>query len=261
MKKKEVIFAIIVILIAAIAAVFLFYRHRAVVKNQAPAPGCAYPSQIIDLTNWKETLPTGQPSNPTEIMQPDLAAYSNDPYFHLNSACDGIVFRAPVNGVSTSGSGYPRSELREMTGNGTTTASWSTSSGTNTMFIDEAIMAVPETTKSVVAGQVHNAKRDLIVIRLEDTKLFVDVNGDGGPTLDSNYTLGKRFTVKFVAENKQIKIYYNGSPDPAYTLDKKGSENYFKAGVYTQANCSTEKNCSSDNYGEVIIYRLLINNS
>ncbi len=47
------------------------------------------------------------------------------------AACDGVQFRAPVDGVTTSGSSYPRSELREMTDSGSSEASWSSTSGTH----------------------------------------------------------------------------------------------------------------------------------
>ncbi len=227
------------------------------VANNSNA-GCVYPAQILDLTNWKETLPIGSSSSPIEINQPTLATYVKDPYFVVNSGCNGVQFRAPVNGVSTSNSGYPRSELREMANNGTTNASWTTKSGVHTMFIDEAITAIPQTKRHIVAGQIHDASDDVIVIRLEYPKLFIDINGVTGPTLDANYVLGRRFTVKFVASDRQINIYYNGSTTPSYTLKKIGSGYYFKAGAYTQSNCTKETSCSSSNYGEVNIYNLWV---
>lgn len=222
------------------------------------AEAAAYPAQMLDLTDWKETLPTGASEKPTEILQASLSTFASPPYFQVNAAGDGVQFRAPVNGVTTSGSGYPRSELREMTDNGTKNASWSTTSGTHALFIDQAITAVPQTKKHVVAGQIHDSGDDVIVIRLEYPKLFIDINGQTGPTLDPNYTLGKRFTVGFVATEGKIKVYYNGSSTPAYTLSKSGSGNYFKAGAYTQSNCSKETVCSDSNYGEVIIYGLAV---
>lgn len=222
------------------------------------AEAATYPAQVLDLTDWKETLPTGASEKPTEIVQASLSAFAAPPYFQVNAAGDGVQFRAPVNGVTTSGSGYPRSELREMTDNGTKNASWSTTSGTHALFIDQAITAVPQTKKHVVAGQIHDSEDDIIVIRLEYPKLFVDINGKTGPTLDPNYTLGKRFTVGFVATEGKIKVYYNGSSTPVYTLSKSGSGNYFKAGAYTQSNCSKETVCSDSNYGEVIIYGLAV---
>jgi hypothetical protein len=44
-------------------------------------------------------------------------------------------------------------------------------------------------------------------------------------------------------------------------LKKKSSGNYFKAGAYTQSNCSKEKKCSAENFGEVRIYKLLVDHS
>jgi len=225
------------------------------VQKAEAAPVC--PAQVLDLTNWKETLPLGAKKKPSEIKQPALATYNNEPCFKVSSAGDSVVFRAPVNGVTTSNSGYPRSELREMTNNGKDMASWSTTSGTHTMFIDQAITSVPKTKKHIVAGQIHDSEDDVVVIRLEYPKLFIDIDGKEGPTLDPNYTLGKRFTVKFVAEKGQIKIYYNDSEKPSYTMKKSGSGHYFKAGAYTQSNCAKEKDCSENNYGEVIIYKLV----
>lgn len=219
-----------------------------------------YPAQILNIANWKLTLPTGKSKKPTEIRQPELAKYINDPWFMINPSGEGVRFRAPVNGVTTSGSGYPRSELREMIDNGKNNASWSSTSGTHTMFLDEAITAVPIKKKHVVAGQIHDADDDVIVIRLEFPNLYVNVDGDNKYTLDSNYTLGKRFSVKFEVKDGKTNVYYNNSYEPVYVLDKSYSGAYFKAGAYTQSNCSKEdqSSCNSDNYGEVVIYQLSV---
>jgi hypothetical protein len=229
--------------------------------SATPTAGSAtYPSQILDLTNWKITLPIdssgGTSGTAMEVKQPALATYSINPYFIVNGS--GVQFRAPTNGATTSGSSYPRSELREMTSNGTTNASWSTTSGTHTMVIDQAITTVPNTKRHIVAGQIHDANDDVLTVRLEYPKLFVDHNGVAGPTITSNYVLGTRFTVKFVASGGAIKVYYNGSSTPVDTYTISSSGDYFKAGAYTQANCSTETACGPSDYGEVVIYGLTV---
>lgn len=248
---RSLVFAPLFFAITLFSGVFL---------STTPAQAaCSLPGQVLDLGNWKHTLPTGSKKKPTETTQPSLASFFHPTFFHLNDQCDGVVFRAPVNGVTTSGSGYPRSELREMTNGGKKLASWSTKSGTHTMIIDQAITAVPKNKKHVVAGQIHNGNDDVIVVRLEYPRLFVDINGKRGPTLDANYTLGKKFSVKFVATSGKIMVYYNGKETPVYTLKKKGDGNYFKAGAYAQSNCSKEKkSCGDSNYGEVVIYKLLV---
>lgn len=222
------------------------------------------PSQILDLTNWKITMPFSvgaESSDPVEIKQPDLATYKIYPWFFVSASGDGIVFRAPVTGVTTSGSKYPRSELREMTERGMVQASWSSTEGKHVMSLDEAILALPKVKQQVVAGQIHDDTSDIIFIRLNYPKLLIAVDGNPVYTLDHNYQLGRRFQVQFVVENGKTDVYYNNSQHPVYTLDKQYQHAYFKAGVYTQSNCSTENNkslCINDNYGEVTIYHLTV---
>lgn len=228
----------------------------------SPITGCTYPAQVLDLTNWKVTLPIGTGS-PTEIKQPQISTYTIDPWFKPTSDCNGVQFRAHTSSpVTTSNSSYPRSELREMKNNGVDLADWSNTVGTHIMIIDEAITAVPKGKRHVVAGQIHDANDDVIVIRLEFPKLFIDINGTTGPTLDPAYVLGKRFSVKFIAENGKISIFYNGASTPVYILTKSITKSYFKAGAYTQSNCTRETEygsvCAADNYGEVVVYSLFV---
>ena len=222
---------------------------------------CSYPADVLNLTNWKETLPVDDPdqsgTQPLEIKQPALDTYRSDPWFTPTSGCDAVRFRSPVNGVTTSGSSYPRSELREMTSNGSANASWSSTSGTHTLVVDEAITHLPATKPHVVAGQIHDADDDVTVFRLEGTSLYV-TNGDTThyKLITSNYVLGTRFQAKFVVSNGQVKAYYNGVLQTTISTSFSGA--YFKAGAYTQANCSNSSPCSADNYGEVLIYEVTV---
>lgn len=224
----------------------------------------SFPSRIIDLSNWKLTLPMASDNSdaPQDILQPELATYQNNSWFTLTEDKKGVIFRAPVNAQTTANSSYPRSELREMTNDGAKEFFWPSITGTHTMFIDEAITATPKHKPDVVAGQIHGDDSDLIVVRLEGSKLFLARNKADLFTLDDNYILGKRFTVKFVVSDGKVMVYYNNSASPVYTLDKKVKMAYFKAGVYTQSNCDTEGSpelCAADNYGEVVIYQLNVN--
>lgn len=229
-----------------------------------PSPQPHYPSRILDLTNWKITLPIGtdkDPTHPLEIRQPKLMTYKIDPWFTATSNGKGVLFRAPVSGPTTGGTKYARSELREMTDGGLLQAKWSSTEGTHTMFIDEAITAVPKTKRHIVAGQIHGSSDDIIVIRLQYPNLYVNVNGKNVYTLDPHYTLGKRFTAKFIVKGGKTEVFYNGNSQPSYTLDKNYSGAYFKAGAYTQSNCDKEFwpwLCNADNYGEVVIYNLIV---
>jgi len=229
--------------------------------SSLPPAGVTYPSQILNLTNWKITLPTGSSENPTEIKQPELTTYNIDPWFIAMPGSNGVRFRAAVNGATTDGSDYPRSELREMTNNGKAKASWSSRKGTHTMFLDQAITAVPKIKRQIVAGQIHDDNKDIIVIRLDYPNLHIRIDEKNLHTLDFHYTLEKRFTIKFVVSDGQTKVYYNNSSNPVYTLNKKYSNAYFKTGAYTQSNCSREGSpslCNDNNYGEIIVYQATV---
>jgi hypothetical protein len=226
----------------------------------SPPSGCTYPADRLNLTNWELTLPTGPSENPDDIYQPALRTFTVDPWFKVNSSCTGVQFRAAVNGVTTSGSSYPRSELREMKNNGADKAAWSSGSGTHTMVVSEAITHLPSTKPHVVAGQIHDSADDTQVFRLEGSSLWL-TNGDNAhyKLITSSYQLGTRFEAKFVVSSNTIRAYYNGVLQS--TLSKSFSGAYFKAGAYTQANCSNSSPCSTSNYGEVIVYSLSVTHS
>ncbi|MBP2479582.1 hypothetical protein JOF53_008454 [Crossiella equi] len=215
---------------------------------------CRYPADVLDLANWYIGLPIGEAEKPKNVEQPELATYSVDPWFRATPDCTAVQFRAAVNGVTTSGSNYPRSELREM--NGQNKASWSSTSGTHTMVIDQAITAVPQGRPNVVAGQIHDASDDVSVFRLEGSKLWVTSGNDKHTLLTDSYRLGTRFEARFTVSGGKIKAYYNG--ELRATLDKRFTGGYFKAGAYTQANCGNTSPCGSGNFGEVKIYGLRV---
>lgn len=232
-----------------------------VLEGDTGGSGCDYPSQILDLTDWKITLPVDDPDEsgeqPLEIRQPELDTYALSPWFKVTSTCDGVQFRNPVNGVTTENSSYSRSELREMSDNGTEHASWSSNSGTHTMVIEQAIKNLPNDKPHVVVGQIHDSSDDVTVFRLQGSNLYVtDGNTSTHHLITDDYQLGTKFEAKFVVSDGEIDAYYNGEYQTTIEADFSGG--YFKAGAYTQANCGNSSPCSTDNYGQVMIYDLTV---
>jgi poly(beta-D-mannuronate) lyase len=215
------------------------------------------PAELLDLGAWKLTLPVGsddEPDAPREVLQPELATFAMDPYFVLGPDGDRVVFHAHAGGVTTDNSGYPRSELREMTKGGADEAAWSTTSGVHSMTITQAITHLPEAKAHVVAGQIHDAEDDVVMIRLEDAHLFVEGGGEELATLDESYALGTIFTVRLSAHDGVIEVFYEDLDTPALTLDRATDGCYFKAGVYTQSN--EAQGDAPTAYGEVEILEL-----
>lgn len=219
---------------------------------------CRYPADVLDLRNWYVGLPTGAAESPTNVKQPALATFAVDPWFVATPGCTGVQFRAAVNGVTTSGSDYPRSELRETSGS--SMASWSSTSGTHTMTIRQQVQHLPSTRPYVVVGQIHDADHDVSVFRVEGSNLYL-TNGDEPhyKLITGSLALNTTFEVKFVVGGGQIKAYYNGAL--VSTITKSFSAAHFKAGAYTQANCTNSSPCSSSNYAQVVIEALTVSHT
>lgn len=228
-------------------------------ESDSGGSGAEVPADVLDLADWKLTLPIGSrdaPDEPLEIFQPELATYAIDPYFRLDAATTGVVFHAHAGGVTTSNSGYPRSELREMMAGGADEADWSTSVGVHTMTITQAITHLPEVKPHVVAGQIHDAEDDVVMIRLEDTHLFVEGGGEELGDLATDYALGTSFTVRLQAQDGMIDVYYEDMATPVVSVPRDTDGCYFKAGAYTQSNL--EQGDAEDAYGEVVITDLVV---
>jgi hypothetical protein len=232
-----------------------------------PTAAAPVPADVLDLTNWKLTLPVGdEPDEADEVKQPDLATFQLDPYFRVEPTGKGVAFRAQVSGATTSGSGYPRSELREMTDSGEDEASWSNESGDHVMTLTAAITATPKEKPEVSVAQIHGEDDVVAMVRLEKDRLFVEQDGDDVGELDDSYKLGRKFTLELKATAAGIRVTYNGSKVVEY--DEVGDDNYFKAGCYTQASDKPQdddrddqKYDKPDAYGEVVIYALKVQHS
>ena len=217
------------------------------------------PAGIFDLASWKVTLPIGGKGKPPELAGADLLAYSSD-WLCLPTG-GGMQFRAPVNGVTTSGSGYPRSELRELNSDGSL-ASWSTSKGAHHLVADLAVTRLPNPRSdggnaAVVCAQVHDDSDDITVFRVEAGKVWVtEGNNTHYALADGNYVPGTRFEAQFVAYQDVITAYYNGQP--VADIPGKHSKLYFKTGAYVQANAKNSQPADSSNYGETIVYGVAV---
>ncbi|MGE3289526.1 MAG: polysaccharide lyase family 7 protein [Pseudonocardia sp.] len=213
------------------------------------------PADVLDLSTWKLTLPTGESGRPTEILQPQLGTYT-DEHFRLTERRDGVAFTAGVEGVTTRNSSYPRSELREMRGG--REASWSNTRGEHTLWLRAAITRVPPGTPNVVAAQIHDTRDDVAQIRLEGRELSVQWDdGRRRQVLDPDYRLGTRFEVTIVASGGTVRVAHDGRWRA--TIDTAGTGWYFKAGSYVQSNASRGDDRGA--VGEVIVHGLRVTHS
>lgn len=226
-----------------------------------PGPPVLYPADVLNLRPWKLTLPVAKDGQVVEVRQPELAAYINDRYFGLTDDKTGVRFCVWHGGATTSGSANPRSELREMTADGSDEASWSFKSGHHTMEIVGQVNRLTKVRPYVVLGQIHTASDDLTVLRLEASKLYITKGDDPHAYLvDDHFQLGTPYKFKFDVSGGKCSYWYNGDKLP-YTLSSSSSKNYWKAGAYLQSNPTSAPTESTDEYTEVVITRLTVTHS
>lgn len=139
------------------------------------------PSSVIDLRNWKLTLPVDSrgSSAGSAFEVKNLQDYA-DSYFLVNS--DGeVVFTASTDGATTSGSHYARSELREM--NGSSLAAWTVQQG-GTMVATLDVQQVPSKENGspgrIVIGQIHGQDDELARLYYDNGTVYV-VSDHAGP--------------------------------------------------------------------------------
>ncbi len=196
------------------------------------------PGGNFDLSQWKLTLPDATAS---EVKQPALASYTSS-YFY--TAADGaMVFWCPVTGGTTSGTTFPRSELRELLDGRNSSVNW-TGDGTHILNAQCRIVQLPSTPK-VIIGQVHGYNTQTLV-KLQYNDGTIEVNIRNSPTgSDTKYKLfsarvGDVLTYQIKVVDGVATVTVNGT---AVTQNFFASDAawrdvtfYFKAGAYVQDN-------------------------
>jgi hypothetical protein len=219
------------------------------------------PAENFDLSGWSLTLPVGTPGNPTIIKTGQLVAGYTSSYFFTGN--DGaMVFWAPVTGVTTANSKFPRSELREDR-NGSA-YNWSLAAGTATLTASVAIDTLPPSNK-IVVGQIHgNGPTNLPLIELAykagqivaEVIANPNVNTQADTVLASGIGVGTAFDYSIVTTPASMlivsvggKIGYEQPIDASWSTQQF----YFKAGDYVQDNVG-----ASTQGGQVSFYALSV---
>lgn len=217
---------------------------------------------MIDLSIWNITLPVDSKGT-TAGEAVELPATG-----HLTPNADGsLTFHAPVDGAHTSGSQYPRHELREIKADGSL-AAWSLATGatmTATLTVDAMPKLKDGAVGKAVIGQIHGKSNELIrlywnagVIEFHD-----DISGTDHkehefafPALPA-IPIGKQFSYEIGASTVAlaVTIFLDGKPySVSLTPDAKWTSDslYFKAGVYLGENASQ----GATGFGQVTFHAL-----
>ncbi|MDB5814860.1 MAG: Acyl-homoserine lactone [Rhodocyclales bacterium] len=236
-------------------------------SSSSSSAAFTYPAQAFGgLQSWKLDQPTGPSNSSDYIMQPQLATYSNNPYFMLNADGVGVNFRAPAGGSRTStGTAYARSELREMDSTGANVAAWSCQSASRGMYVEQSLTHTTTHKAETSIAQIHDASNDNVMIKyfgpaypnangVSDTgTIKANLNNDTTEyVLDSAYHLGDKMSVDIgVTGGRATVTYHNLSTGltamtPATLFTGIVGSCYFKAGVYIAACTKVDLNGSTN---------------
>jgi Alginate lyase/RTX calcium-binding nonapeptide repeat (4 copies) len=230
------------------------------------------PSRNFNLSHWKITLPTDRNGNfsGTASEMKNLNGFVNLKYFYTGS--DGaMVFKAPVQGATTSGSRYARSELREMSGS--ERAAWTINQGGSmkaTLEVDQAPILFNGAKGRVVVGQVHGQDDELVRLYWEKNTLYF-VNDIAGATGQEtkfaltnkagsrpNVVLNERFSYSIDVTTDRVKVTVSADGQTYSATDHinqawRSDAFYFKAGTYLGVN-----ETQGTGYGQTSFYDLKV---
>ncbi len=241
--------------------------------NPPPPPSGNTPYDLLGLQNWKLNGLEGSKSNNNYVDQiPNLSSYTNSDWFFLENGWS--IFQVWSGSDTSSGSGNPRMELRELTADGNNNIFWDgTTSKEHRMKWKVRVDRLPSSGK-VCFGQIHD-KTDTFddVIRVQcqgsanqtSGSVKMRINGyvtevlEGGGKTVGNFNLGEEMYLELTYQNKIVKLYeLNSSGNRIRTIYTSKSvsakQNYFKAGNYLQS--MKGKSYKSSDYGRVAIQKL-----
>lgn len=204
------------------------------------------PGDVLDLDDWKLTLPLGFEEKVVEVFPPFLKTYSNFKYFNLKD--NGVLMTTYADGFTTKNSSYPRTEFREMKNN--KEFDWDSNFGKHEMKCTFSILNIPKVKPEVCVLQIHDTEDDVLQIRLENKKLMI-ASPNYNKIIDQDYLLGTKISINIVVEQNRVAVFYKGQQ---YFYKYFGKKNYFKAGMYLQSNL--EKGDLPTSFGQMIIYEL-----
>ncbi len=217
-----------------VALALICWAIRSMALDPSQPPGGNF-----DLSHWYLTLPDSDANtiSPSSLIE----GYTHASWFYTDT--DGaMVFWCPVTGGTTSGSSYPRAELRELLDGSSTTVNWPPW-GMHVLNVQCKIRELPSNGRTVI-GQIHSyisPAPALVLIKTIDGVLNAQVrNTVAGSTYTyypmANLVLNDMITYQIRLVNGLLTVNINGATqsvniyqaDPAWTNQMF----YFKAGSY-----------------------------
>ncbi|GAA3648507.1 polysaccharide lyase family 7 protein [Flavivirga jejuensis] len=245
-----------------------------------PPPSGSAKDILGGLTNWKLNAYSGSlnvGSSNNGLSYVDSASKNDNSGWFYGS--NGFAYFKTYPGNPTSGgSSNPRTELREMTSNGSSTIHWDgTTSTEHSMKWTVRVDDLPPSGK-VCFGQIHaesgSSYDDILRVQVQGSSgqnsgsVTLRLLGyateellGSGQSINFNFNMDTAYSFELAMKNKIVKLYaLNSSGSRTSTLFTSGSinsdGNYFKVGCYLQSTSSSHSGSSV--YGLVGISSLSV---
>jgi hypothetical protein len=218
-----------------------------------PAPGPA-PTEG-PLVGWQLTLPVPNSKGGADVVKPARVS----PPWLTTDASGGLVFWAPVNGVTTPNSPHARTELGRM-------EQFAAGTGPHTLTASVTVAQVPTEVPSVIIGQIHGAgdisSVPFVMLFYTGGALKVVVKQEQSSEAKNSYPLltgvplGTRFDYG-ISQNADGSLTFtashngqNASANAPVPAAFAGASVRFQAGAYQQAS-STDGTAAADDGARV----------
>lgn len=184
---------------------------------------------------WKLQYGLPGESGIHEVGPAELAAFALDPWFAVTP--DGwVTMKVQCDAATTSGSSYPRVELRELNADGSP-AAWDSSKGRHTLDFEVRVGHLPPNKPQMSLAQCHDDQTQQIEVLADGTELTWRVNGEsaGQPRLPLP-VVGT--AMRLEAVDGVTNLYVGDLTKPAMTTSsmRQSGVTYFKVGSYLQSN-------------------------
>lgn len=225
-----------------------------------PAP--ELPSDVLDLGGWKITLPvdahgndsagaTGVEARNIDALEVyDLHGFAAPPHFELATDGSAVRFAAHAAGATTTGSNYPRSELRQRIlqdgssgGEGSAYDGYFELSEHWHLALRGRIVEVTLVEKPhVVLAQLHGDGPDEIMARYEgDSRagtLFFEYLDGAQESAKLDYAIGEEYAIDVWVEAGRVRARARVAERQVEVapFEPASSAGYFKAGCYLQSS-------------------------
>ncbi|KAJ3106245.1 hypothetical protein HK100_003758 [Physocladia obscura] len=224
-------------------------------RNTSTTAIAAYPGTILSLATWELQLPVAGASGGISVIGPPALNSVSNKYFQpvvFDGSFEAVDFYTPPDGVTTTDTVSPRTELRQLNSDGSF-ASFS-NTGSYALQVKLAVLLFPTNVANGAGGiivcQLFSSsvvKGPEYVVRAYPSTVLLERGSNANGSIDKqplvqNYSAGTQMTVTLSVVDGKLTASVDIGTTVTTTIDS-ADDYYFKAGSYCQTQGSADNGC------------------